>query len=244
MYTKDETWCVIPARGGSKGLKMKNTFPLNGKPLISYTIDSAKNCQEIDRVIVSTDNEDIRDTSLQYGALVPSLRPKEISNDTALISDAYWHGVDSAVEKLSIIPKKIIVLYPTSPFRPSYIIREAIRELDFSIVYKVCQQIQHQRGYYIHNDSNLMQHVYTGGGLKQMGLVFGIRYFPPDCRPYPKTYQAFLMHLQTMEFVGGGTSVRILDTDFQPWEIDIDTAEDIELANWCIKNGLYDIKNT
>lgn len=233
----NEVWCIIPARGGSKGIPNKNIYPLGGKPLLSYSIESALACHEINRVIVSTDSERIALISEKYGAFIPALRPKDISEDNSLISDAYWHGVDSAVEMLSIIPKKILVLYPTSPFRPSYLLEEAIRELDDSIVYKVCQKIEPQRGYFIKDKSGNMRRVHTSGGLKQMGLVFGIRYFPPECRPYSATYPAFLDFLKTMEYKRGGTSIRTLVPYLKPWEVDIDTMEDMKLAEWCIESG-------
>lgn len=235
-----EVWSIIPARGGSKGIERKNIYPLNGKPLIAYTIETARNCQGIDRIIVSTDDRKVAEIAEQYGALVPGLRPGNISTDTALISDAYWHGVDLSAEKLSIIPWKILVLYPTSPFRPPYLLEEAIKELDDSIVYKVCQRLEQPGGYFVKDNDGCMQHVHSGGGLKQMGLVFGTRYFPPGCRPYSDTYPAFIEYLQSMEFKGGGTSIRILETYLEPWEVDIDIMEDIELAEWCINSGYLD----
>ena len=174
-----EIWCIIPARGGSKGIPKKNIHLLAGKPLIAYSVEYAQMCNKISRIIVSTDDQTIADIAEDYGAWAPELRPDIISSDTALIPDAYWHGVDSATKQLGIVPDKIIVLYPTSPFRPPYLIEEVIKELDDSITYKICQQIGHRRGYYIKTDDGKMKHVYSGGGLKQMGLAFGIRYFPP-----------------------------------------------------------------
>jgi len=63
--------CLIPARGGSKGLPRKNIRPLAGKPLIAYSIEAALSCRLIDRVIVSTDDQEIAETSRKYGAEVP-----------------------------------------------------------------------------------------------------------------------------------------------------------------------------
>ena len=62
-----KTVCIIPARGGSKGLPLKNILSLNGKPLIAYTIENAKKSKIINRVIVSTDNRKIADISKEYG---------------------------------------------------------------------------------------------------------------------------------------------------------------------------------
>lgn len=227
-----ETWCIIPARGGSKGIPLKNILPLNGKPLIGYSIEYARTCKAVDRIIVSTDSGAIAEVAREYGAFIPEMRPREISSDTAKIADAYWHGVDAAIKKLSITPKKIIVLYPTSPFRPQFLLEEAITELDFSIIYKVYQIISNPRGYYQKSPDGTMKRVYSGGGLKQMGLAFGTRYFPPEARPYPDTYDAFLEYTKSMQVKGGGTSLRVIDTHLTPWGIDIDSQEDVQLAEW------------
>ena len=236
----NETWCIIPARGGSKGIPNKNIYPLHGKPLIAYTIEYAKKCSEIDRIIVSSDSRAIVEISEKYGAWIPGLRPDAISTDTSVISDAYWYGVDSAAEKLNITPEKIIVLYPTSPFRPPYLLEEIIEELNDSIIYKVCQKIGHKRGYYVEEDNGNMKYVYSNTGLKQMGLAFGTRYFPPGVRPYQDTYPKFVEYVQSMKFKGGGSSIRIIDTYPSPWYIDIDHLEDIELA----ESYLTQIKNS
>ena len=72
---------IIPARGGSKGIKRKNIRILNGKPLISYTIEQALKSKYIDRVIVSTEDLEIAEISKSFGAEVPFLRPQELAQD-------------------------------------------------------------------------------------------------------------------------------------------------------------------
>ena len=71
MYNGEKILAIIPARGGSKGIKNKNIIDLCGKPLISYTIESALNSKYIDDVIVSTDSEKIADVAIKYNAKVP-----------------------------------------------------------------------------------------------------------------------------------------------------------------------------
>ena len=66
---------IIPARGGSKGLPGKNIRPLNGKPLIAYAIEEALKAKHIDRVIISTDDEEIARVAVEYGAELPFMRP-------------------------------------------------------------------------------------------------------------------------------------------------------------------------
>lgn len=106
---------LIPARGGSKRLPRKNIKILGGKPLIVWTIDVAKQSKYIDSIVVSTDNNEIKDVAKKFGASVPFLRPRELSTDTASSFDVIKH----AIEFLDINKKNhlIVLLQPTSPLR-------------------------------------------------------------------------------------------------------------------------------
>ena len=86
------TIAVIPARGGSKGLPKKNIIDLAGQPLISYTIEAAKNANLVEQVVVSTDSDEIAKVALEYGAKVVK-RPPNISKDDSPIEDAVRHVV-------------------------------------------------------------------------------------------------------------------------------------------------------
>jgi len=103
---------VIPARGGSKGLKNKNIKVIAGKPLISWTIDAALKSKYIDKVIVSTDSKEIEKISKEYGASVPFLRPKELAKDDTSSIDVMLHAIEHFPEY-----KIVIMLQPTSPLR-------------------------------------------------------------------------------------------------------------------------------
>ncbi len=103
---------IIPARGGSKGIPGKNIKFFAGKPLIFWTIKVAKDCNFIDKVIVSTDDEETAKISLSFGAEVPYIRPKELASDTSPIIDTVKHFLKSN-ERAS----EILLLQPTSPLR-------------------------------------------------------------------------------------------------------------------------------
>lgn len=106
---------LIPARGGSKRLPGKNIKLLCGKPLIAWTIETAKASTYIDSVIVSTDDIEIKEISKKFGAEVPFIRPDYLSHDTASSFDVIKH----AIEFLNIDKPKhlIVLLQPTSPLR-------------------------------------------------------------------------------------------------------------------------------
>ena len=83
----------IPARGGSKGLPRKNIKLLSGKPLIAWTIEEARKSAIFDRILVSTDDEEIAEVARAYGADVPFIRPKELATDEAKGIDVFFHAV-------------------------------------------------------------------------------------------------------------------------------------------------------
>ncbi len=111
---------VIPARGGSKGIPKKNIKLLKGKPLIAYTIEAALN-SKLDRVIVSTDCEEIAEVSKKYGAEV-MMRPDALAQDTTPTLPV----LQNIVSKLNKQYDAIMTLQPTSPLRTTKHIDEAI----------------------------------------------------------------------------------------------------------------------
>ncbi|MBW6481320.1 MAG: acylneuraminate cytidylyltransferase family protein [Bacteroidales bacterium] len=118
---------IIPARGGSKGLPGKNILPFCGKPLIAWTIEAALACKSLDRVIVSTDSEEIADTARTYGAEVPGLRPRELALDNSSAIDVYIYLWKKLTGKAKSDPVPFVVLQPTSPLRTTEDINTAVK---------------------------------------------------------------------------------------------------------------------
>jgi N-acylneuraminate cytidylyltransferase len=119
---------IIPARGGSKGIPKKNIQPLAGKPLLAYTIQSAKRAHSIARVVVSTDDAEIAAVAEQYGAEV-IWRPADISGDTATSESALLHALDHLRDREGYEPDLVVFLQATSPLRQSDDIQKAIETL-------------------------------------------------------------------------------------------------------------------
>ena len=107
---------IIPARGGSKGLPRKNAKLLCGKPLVAYSIEAAMGSSLIDKVVVSTDDEEIFDIARQYDREIPMQRPAGLSHDTARLDQVTSHVVARMSEQ-GYQPDFIVMLCPTSPFR-------------------------------------------------------------------------------------------------------------------------------
>ena len=122
---KNKTFlAIIPARGGSKRLPRKNVLDLCGKPLIAWSIEAGLKSKYIDKLIVTSDDEDILSISKKYGASIIKRR-EELSSDTATTFDALKHTIDN-LEKYDYI----VLLQPTSPLRNEKHLDEAIELLE------------------------------------------------------------------------------------------------------------------
>ncbi|APG88035.1 acylneuraminate cytidylyltransferase (plasmid) [Sinorhizobium americanum CCGM7] len=105
---------VIPARGGSKRIPRKNIKQFAGKPMIAWSIEAAIESGRFDRLIVSTDDEEIADIARQSGADVPFLRPAELSDDYATTSDVIRHAISWLAEN-GTMPERVCCIYATAP---------------------------------------------------------------------------------------------------------------------------------
>lgn len=118
MKLINDTLFIIPARGGSKGLPQKNILPLNGKPLICYSIDAARGVCSDENICLSTNDEKIIAVAENYGLKVPFKRPESLSTDFASTWDVVKHAVEF-YEKSGMKFNRICLLQPTSPLRNS-----------------------------------------------------------------------------------------------------------------------------
>lgn len=131
---------LIPAKLESRRFPNKNIINLNGHPLISYTISSAINCKIFDKVIVSTDSEEIAKIAKSYGATVPTLRPKEMSETNS--PDIQW--VTLAVKDwLNLDNSDIVaILRPTNPLRKSSTINSALKLYEMGKIFDSLRAIR------------------------------------------------------------------------------------------------------
>lgn len=116
---------IIPARSGSQSIKKKNIRDFHGKPLISWTIESALE-SNLDRVIVSTNDQETKDIALSFGAEVPFLRPTELANSYSGIESVLKHAYEYFTNVEHYQVDAIVMLLPTSPFRHVEDINNAI----------------------------------------------------------------------------------------------------------------------
>lgn len=158
MYQGKKILALIPARGGSKGIKDKNIKPLHGRPLISYSIDCGLQSKYVDSVVVTTDSEKIAEVSRTFGARVPFMRPAEYALDTSPTVDAVWHALQT-LKEMGESYDVLLLLQPTQPLRTSQDVDSAIElyfekgEADLISVCPVAEHPQLIRA--IHEDGTM-----------------------------------------------------------------------------------------
>lgn len=139
---------VIPARGGSKGVPRKNIKLLHGKPLIQYTIEAARGVFSDSQICVSTDDEEIKTVVERFGLDVPFLRPSHLASDIAGTYEVLLHAIEF-YENKGYRPDTLILLQPTSPFRTSQHIKEALAQYDSTCEMVVSVKETKSNPYYI-----------------------------------------------------------------------------------------------
>lgn len=124
MVLGKKVLAIVPARSGSKRLPRKNIRDLHGKPLIAWSIEAGLASKYVDKLIVSTDDDEIADISREYGADVPFLRPSELATDHVKTIDVAIHAL-KYFESKNELYDYILLLQPTSPLRDAKHINEA-----------------------------------------------------------------------------------------------------------------------
>jgi len=129
MVKQPEVLAVVPARGGSKSIPRKNIRSLAGHPLLAYSIAAGLQADRVNRVIVSTDDEEITEIARQYGAEVPFIRPSELAADDTPDLPVFQHALSWLEGQEGYRPDVVVQLRPTSPVRPPGCVDQAVEIL-------------------------------------------------------------------------------------------------------------------
>ena len=156
---------LIPARGGSKGIPGKNIKLLNGKPLINYSIELAREFADDSDICLSTDDTKIVECASQSGLKVPFLRPVTLSSDEAPMDGVILHAISYYADAANL-PDQVILLQPTSPFRQMFHVKEALQEFTENIDMVVSVSNSKSNPYYniFEEDQQGMLHISKGDG--------------------------------------------------------------------------------
>lgn len=227
MGQKKQFIVIIPARGGSKRFPGKNIYPLLEKPLLSYPIEAAKKAKLVDRVIVSTDSEEIARAAKEYGAEVPFMRPAELAQDSSSVIDVMIWTVQELERQEGYHADYAILLQPTTPIILSEQIDEAISialEKNADSVVSVAEV-------------DTINHPYNIREIKEDGTItfwqYDLHYKYYAKKPKPKFYHAANLWLSSYETL---TRERLLEGKRNyplivpaVYSLDIDYKEDLEL---------------
>jgi CMP-N,N'-diacetyllegionaminic acid synthase len=117
---------IIPAKEVSKRIPGKNLKLLQGKPMLAYIVETAKSSRGVERVIVSTDSEEIKRVAERHGADVPFIRPKELTDDDVTTREVLEHALDWLEIHERYVPDYVLLLYPTSPLLKRERVEQAV----------------------------------------------------------------------------------------------------------------------
>jgi len=227
---------VIPARGGSKALPNKNIIPLDGKPLLNYSIEASLGSKYVDTTVVSTDYESIRQIALSSGAEAPFLRPAELATDHAHSPDAVEHAVRYYEEELSKSHDIVIMLQPTSPLRTSNHIDESIERYfeDALLDSLISVKKQHHPPWWMFTaEENRLQTTFNYMDVEDVFML--------ERQEFPTVYAAngavFVVRRQYLRETGSLVNAAkngfyiMSDED----SVDIDTQTDLDLAEIALR---------
>lgn len=230
INNNERVLAVIPARGGSKGLPGKNIRPLQGKPLIAWSIEAAQQVPRIDRVVVTSDDSEILAVARQWGCETTVRRPAELAGDTITVEPVLCHVADVLDEEF----QWILLLQPTSPFRTAADI-ESI--LDMAIALGGDPVISITRAA---KPPEWCLRMAEDGALSR---ILGTRR-TQQRQEYPETYlpngALYIARLEDLRKTGAFFTARTKGYRMPPdRSIDIDTALDFEFAEFLLgRKGL------
>lgn len=238
---------IIPARGGSKGLPRKNILPLGGKPLLSYTVSSALKSSVLDKIVVSTDNQEIARLATLCGADVPFLRPASLATDTAQIWDVIEHALDYLWRKMKVKSTIAVVLFPTAPFRRPSLITRAVRAVAGGmtvgtafgrVTLDTTNLFYFSDGIYHRVQDFLRSGVESVELRKSICSFSAIRIFPEVDWAEQGWFSRYMTELSQKNGRWGKCHTHIDDLD--PWEcLDINSALDLSVGEEILRRGLY-----
>lgn len=232
-----EVVAIIPARGGSKGLPSKNIRHLAGRPLIAHSIDVGRASRLVDRVIVSTDDDEIATVAVEHGAEVPFLRPSDLAEDDTPDLPVFRHALEWLADHEQWEPDVVVQLRPTSPLRRVDDVDRAIEELDrrpdIDSVRSVTEPFENPYKMWSVDDDGLLAPLVPSDLAEPFNMP---RQRLPDT--YWQTGAIDVMRRRTVLDDGSMTGNRIAPVFVEALgAVDIDTQASLDLVEWMIATG-------
>lgn len=229
-----KAWAIIPARGGSKSIPLKNMVSLRGKPLISYVINAGKVSRALSRIICSTDDNRIANYCEEEKIEVHR-RPKELSQDDTHVVDVLIHSLKEVEKNEGEIAEIIVLLQPTSPFVLPTHIDDCVQMLINEPTAQSSQTITKIP----HNFHAYNQRFIENGWLKFCFPEERRSYYNKQRKPAFYIYGNLVATRSKTLLENGdifGISSLPLLVPF-PYSLDVDGPEELEVAEWYIASG-------
>ncbi len=238
---KGAAWGIITARGGSKSILLKNIVPVCGQPLIVYTINAAQKAKTVSRIICSTDSDRIAEISESYGVEVLK-RPEELGGDFARSIDVMIHVAETLKQHEGNVAEILILFQPTSIFITSKQIDAAVNALLDNPDAKSSQtvvKVPHQ--FHAHNQRQMSDDGKDIAFVYEKERAIG---YSKQTKPVYYTYGNLIVTrtepLVKEKTLFGKPSIPVEIPLYNAY--DLDTQDDMEMAELMIKNKLVDIK--
>lgn len=233
MFIEKTNICIIPAKAKSERLPGKNIKKLCGRELLSYTIETAKQSRLFDDIVISTNDEDVKRVTLDYGARIPYSRPSYLDDNRSGVADVCLDMLKYLESNESLIFENTFILLPTSPFRKPEYLHEAYELFknhpESKALMSVSELCYPLFWALVPKDGNVMTRFFQSESGKRRHEL-------------PKVYKpdGMVMILRTKDFIAQGSyEFEDILTYQTPGYggFDIDTPEDFAFAEFLLKRG-------
>ncbi|HET6899268.1 MAG TPA: acylneuraminate cytidylyltransferase family protein [Vicinamibacteria bacterium] len=235
-----EVLAIVPARGGSKSIPRKNLRLLAGVPLLAWSVAAALSSRRVGRVIVSTDDEEMREAAVAAGAEAPFLRPRALAEDETPDLPVFVHALEWLEREEGYRPEIVVQLRPTSPLRPPHLVDAAVDALasrpGAHSARTVCPPAQ--------NPYKMWRE--RGGWMRPLLGDAGPEAYNRPRQILPQTLwqtgHVDAIHRDTILRRRSMTGTRVVPVLVEPsYAIDIDTFDQWAAAEWLLASGRLEV---
>lgn len=224
---------LVPARGGSKGIEGKNIVDIAGKPLISYVLEALEASPRVDKIVCTTDSEEIADVARQYGAEVPFMRPAEMARDDSSIFRALSHAAKKTKAETGFAADYVVTAQPTYPLLEAGHVNAVVDRVLQNDADSAITAVELDHLYHPYNIRQMDDDGRVSFWKEELHFKYPNRQQKPTFYHFGNVYATEYELLAEQERLEGRDNFLVEIDWVSSW--DIDTPEDIELAEYFIR---------
>jgi len=221
---------LVPARGGSKGVPNKNITDIDGDPLISYVINALQESDAVDRIVCTTDSEEIASVARECGAEVPFMRPDHMAEDDSVIFNALAHAAEKTGEILDFHPDYVVTAQPTHPLMAADQVDRAVTKVITEDADSTVTVVKLDHGYHPYNIREQLDDGTVKFWKEEEHYKYPNRQEKPDFYHFGNLYVTRYELLVEEKRLEGEDNYPV-EVDFVS-SLDIDTPDDIPLIEY------------